>query len=105
VAVLFIGIFLITNSYAGVSRSATLIIAYLMRIFNWFFEDALKFVQQRRHFANPNPGFRKKLLLYEINLNLRDPYYYDKLIENEKKKKQLQNQKKEKTKKAKQKNK
>ena len=44
----------------GVSRSATVVIAYLMKTLNVGYEKALKLVQAKRH-VQPNPMFEKYL--------------------------------------------
>eukprot|EP01061_Rhynchopus_euleeides_P034139 TRINITY_DN57855_c0_g1_i1.p1 TRINITY_DN57855_c0_g1~~TRINITY_DN57855_c0_g1_i1.p1 ORF type:complete len:397 (+),score=66.20 TRINITY_DN57855_c0_g1_i1:157-1191(+) len=41
----------------GISRSATLVIAYLMQYHKWPFEKAFDFVKERRSIINPNLGF------------------------------------------------
>ena len=45
----------------GMSRSATIVIAFLMKSMNLRFDNALKYVQTRRPIVDPNPGFRKQL--------------------------------------------
>jgi len=50
---------------AGVSRSSTVVIAYLMRTQNMSFSDALSFVTDKRPIISPNQGFVKQLKLYE----------------------------------------
>ena len=54
---------------AGVSRSATIVMAYLMqkRIFTTY-ADAYKHVQFKRPIVYPNPGFVKQLLDLEVKL-------------------------------------
>jgi len=50
---------------AGVSRSATFVIAYLMKTMKMNVEDALKYVKARRQVVRPNEGFLKQLKEYE----------------------------------------
>ena len=45
----------------GMSRSATIVIAYLMKSMNFRYDDALKYVKSRRPIVDPNPGFRSQL--------------------------------------------
>jgi dual specificity phosphatase 12 len=45
------------HCYAGVSRSASTVIAYLMAEHNMTFYEAMSFVRKRRHIINPNIGF------------------------------------------------
>jgi len=52
------------HCYVGYSRSATIVIAYLMQKENLNFEAALDSVYQKRS-VGPNPGFRHQLELFE----------------------------------------
>lgn len=49
----------------GKSRSSTAVVAYLMTIMKIGWEDALKFVQERRKMADPNMHFRYILEMFE----------------------------------------
>jgi dual specificity phosphatase 12 len=49
----------LVHCYAGVSRSATIVIAYLMQEHGLSFSAAIKFVKSKRPFINPNDGFRR----------------------------------------------
>ncbi|MBM3193436.1 MAG: dual specificity protein phosphatase family protein [Chlamydiae bacterium] len=46
---------------AGASRSASLVIAYIMKKWGSSYEDALDFVQSKRACVQPNRGFEKEL--------------------------------------------
>jgi protein-tyrosine phosphatase len=46
---------------AGVSRSASIVIAYVMYKLKLKFEDALKYVKEKRDYIYPNAGFRLQL--------------------------------------------
>jgi protein-tyrosine phosphatase len=46
---------------AGMSRSPTLVIAYLMIVNQWRYEEAYNFVKQRRPLTEPNIGFVRQL--------------------------------------------
>lgn len=48
----------------GKSRSATVVIAYLMQEHNISPSEALSHVRQARSICEPNPGFMKQLDLY-----------------------------------------
>ncbi|KAI6177684.1 Dual specificity protein phosphatase 22 isoform X2 [Aphelenchoides bicaudatus] len=48
----------------GVSRSVTLVVAYLITITDMPLDRAHEFVRSRRFFANPNFGFREQLKRY-----------------------------------------
>lgn len=50
---------------AGISRSPTIIIAYVMKHLNISFEDSFKLVKETRITANPNAGFISQLKDYE----------------------------------------
>lgn len=50
---------------AGVSRSASIVIAYVMFKLKLKFEDALNYVKERREFIYPNEGFILQLKDFE----------------------------------------
>lgn len=47
----------LVHCYAGISRSATIVIAYLMSEKQMSLPDAFKLVKSKRIVAFPNPGF------------------------------------------------
>uniref|UniRef100_A0A7M4F2C6 protein-serine/threonine phosphatase n=1 Tax=Crocodylus porosus TaxID=8502 RepID=A0A7M4F2C6_CROPO len=49
----------------GVSRSASTVIAYAMKEYQWTLEQAYRHVQERRPIVHPNPGFMKQLEFYQ----------------------------------------
>ncbi len=51
---------------AGISRSATLMAAYLMWKNGWTRDAAIDHIKQRRHQIGPNDGFMAQLLAYEL---------------------------------------
>ncbi|XP_070371837.1 dual specificity protein phosphatase 22 isoform X12 [Equus asinus] len=53
------------NLLAGVSRSVTLVIAYIMTVTDFGWEDALHTVRAGRSCANPNLGFQRQLQDFE----------------------------------------
>ncbi|XP_060100238.1 dual specificity protein phosphatase 22 [Heteronotia binoei] len=57
----------LVHCLAGVSRSATLVVAYIMTITNFGWEDALSVVRASRSCANPNTGFQRQLEEFEKN--------------------------------------
>jgi protein-tyrosine phosphatase len=59
---------LLVHCHAGVSRSATVMIAYLMTKNQWNYDDALAFLRTKRKWVRPNPGFEKQLRDYEARL-------------------------------------
>eukprot|EP00210_Caulerpa_lentillifera_P009424 g8985.t1 len=56
---------LLVHCYAGVSRSPTICIAYLMWKENFTVGPAYSVVQQARTVAQPNDGFKKQLQIFE----------------------------------------
>lgn len=55
------------HCYAGVSRSVTIVVAYLMKYWGWNVDTAISFVQAKRVVAKPNDGFMEQLRKYEKN--------------------------------------
>ena len=55
----------LVHCFAGVSRSATVVVSYLMKTRRMTVSDALHFVQEHRPTANPNPAFRNQLAEFE----------------------------------------
>lgn len=53
---------------AGMSRSPTLVIAYLMIANQWTYEEAFGFVKRKRPLAEPNIGFVRQLKELETKL-------------------------------------
>ncbi|TNV78290.1 hypothetical protein FGO68_gene7414 [Halteria grandinella] len=58
----------LVHCYAGISRSATIVIAYLMQEHGFSLKQALIYVKQRRNFIHPNEGFRRQLLAFQREL-------------------------------------
>ena len=59
---------ILIHCVAGVSRSATITIAYLMKRYSLTFTDSFNFVKQKRQIVDPNPGFQRQLKKFEIEL-------------------------------------
>lgn len=55
----------------GVSRSASTVIAYAMKEYEWTLEQALKHVKERRSIVQPNAGFMRQLQTYQGILGAR----------------------------------
>ena len=55
----------LVHCMAGASRSATIVIAYLMWTNKMKFDDALNFVKSKRPIVYPNDGFQKQLKIFE----------------------------------------
>ena len=56
---------ILVHCMAGASRSATIVIAYLMWTKKMNDTDAIKFIQKKRSAVNPNKGFRDQLKILE----------------------------------------
>ena len=56
------------HCYAGVSRSATITIAYLMRFYQMSFKKAFSLVRENRKQMYPNSGFINQLKFFETLL-------------------------------------
>ncbi|KAG2209251.1 hypothetical protein INT47_005543 [Mucor saturninus] len=75
---------LLVHCLAGVSRSPTIIAAYLMATQKLRYKAALALIKQTRPFINPNPGFLNQLRLFqEMNyqFNPEHPAYLEYLEE------------------------
>ena len=59
---------LLVHCYAGVSRSATVLIAYLMKMKQMTYPEALGCVYRSRPIVNPNIGFVLQLQDYSASL-------------------------------------
>lgn len=49
----------------GVSRSASTVIAYIMKEYEQTFKDTLHQTKSKRNCVKPNPGFHKQLEVYD----------------------------------------
>jgi len=71
----------IIHCVLGVSRSASLCIAYFITYYNQTVEEAIEWVRSQRFIINPNEGFRKQLKQYEHNLTEHIPSPLGKTVE------------------------
>lgn len=55
----------------GISRSPSVVIAYLMKKYSWNYDTTFKFVFNKRNKIYPNEGFIKQLLEYERTLLIK----------------------------------
>ena len=68
----------LVHCMAGASRSATIVIAYLMWKKKMKYKDASQYVKDRRFIVYPNFGFRKQLQIFE-KLLIDNDYDIDKI--------------------------
>lgn len=61
----------LVHCHAGVSRSASIVAAYLIYKMSMSAEEAVAYVTARRDVVAPNPGFLKQLKAYEQELLLK----------------------------------
>lgn len=55
----------------GISRSASVVIAYVMKAKNWNLDVALSYVKNKRSCVMPNDNFLKQLEIYQGILTAR----------------------------------
>jgi len=51
----------VVHCHAGVSRSSSMVIYYLMKTYGWSLWDSLVFMKRFHPRTNPNPGFIREL--------------------------------------------
>ncbi|KAM9393826.1 dual specificity protein phosphatase 2 [Pholidichthys leucotaenia] len=61
----------LVHCHAGISRSATICLAYLMHTRRVRLDEAFDFVKQRRHVISPNLAFMGQLLQFETDVLCR----------------------------------
>eukprot|EP01117_Protostelium_nocturnum_P012239 TRINITY_DN44_c2_g1_i2.p1 TRINITY_DN44_c2_g1~~TRINITY_DN44_c2_g1_i2.p1 ORF type:complete len:611 (-),score=157.36 TRINITY_DN44_c2_g1_i2:144-1976(-) len=62
---------ILVHCAAGVSRSATIVISYLMRKRRMSYQEAYNFVRKQRSIVCPNSGFRYQLERFEKQMNTK----------------------------------
>jgi protein-tyrosine phosphatase len=58
----------LVHCYAGISRSATVVISYLMKKYNMHLYQALQHCRKIRPIVKPNQGFIRQLIEYDMYL-------------------------------------
>ena len=71
----------LVNCAAGVSRSATIVLAYIMKYYNLDLKTAFLLVRKRRERICPNKKFMGCLLDYELSLFGKNSLTYDECIQ------------------------
>ena len=62
----------LVHGNAGISRSASLVISYIMDVSKTPFMAALSMVQNKRYCIHPNPNFQRQLMEYEPILSAQN---------------------------------
>lgn len=70
----------LVNCAAGISRSSTIVIAYIMQYYRLTLEQAFKAVRSKRNQICPNKNFMKHLLEYELALFGKNSLTYNECI-------------------------
>lgn len=60
----------LVHCLAGMSRSVTIVVAYIMSISNLNWHDALRVVRVGRRIANPNSGFQSELKFFNFRFEI-----------------------------------
>ena len=60
----------LVHCHAGISRSSSILIAYIMKSQKMSLEKVLELMKSKREKVNPNTGFMKQLKDYEKELNI-----------------------------------
>jgi protein tyrosine phosphatase len=66
---------ILVHCHAGISRSASIIIAYLISWTNRSFDQSYSLVKSRRPIINPNPGFINQLKKLEKDIKINISQY------------------------------
>lgn len=66
----------LVHCFAGVSRSASIVIAYLMHDMGMPMLEAMSFTRRRRPIIFPNFGFQRQLMDFEKALIAHDPEHF-----------------------------
>jgi len=67
----------INFSHAGISRSSSCVIAFMMKEKGYSFHSAMYQVRLKRPIVCPNVGFQKQLMDYESTLRVNNCIHYD----------------------------
>ncbi len=67
---------MLVHCYAGVSRSASCVIAFLMQECGLTFIEAMAYVRKKRSIVFPNFGFQRQLMEFEKLLRAKNPHHF-----------------------------
>jgi atypical dual specificity phosphatase len=70
----------LVNCVAGISRSSTFVIAYLIKYFNISLKKAFLYVKSKRNQICPNKKFMESLIEYELKILGKNSLTYDECI-------------------------
>ena len=59
---------ILVHCFMGSSRSATLVVLYLMKIHHMTFDDAYKFIKEKRNIVNLNTKFAQELITSQFEI-------------------------------------
>jgi protein-tyrosine phosphatase len=66
---------------AGISRSSTIVISYIMNYYEFNLKDAFNYVRNKRNMICPNKNFLRCLFDYEIKLFGRNSINWDEIVQ------------------------
>ena len=71
----------LVNCAAGISRSSTIVIAYIMKYYEFNLKDAFNYVRNKRSMICPNKKFLRCLFDYEMELFGRNSITWDEILQ------------------------
>lgn len=71
----------LVNCAAGISRSSTIVIAYIMKQYEINLKDTFMYVKNKRNIICPNKRFLKYLFHYEREIFGRNSITWDEIVE------------------------
>ena len=70
----------LVNCAAGISRSSTIVIAYIMKYYELSLKDTFLYVRNKRNIICPNKNFLKYLFDYERRIFGRNSITWDEMV-------------------------
>jgi len=71
----------LVNCVAGISRSSTIVISYIMKYYEFNLKDAFIYVRNKRNMICPNKKFLRCLFDYEMKLFGRNSIKWDEMVQ------------------------